>query len=41
MAAKSDIEWIDATWTPVRVGKKVAGRLLDGRTWDQCPKVVA
>jgi protein gp37 len=25
----------EATW----VGKKAAGRLLDGRTWDQCPPV--
>jgi len=25
----------------VRVGKKVAGRLLDGRTWDELPQVVA
>lgn len=24
-----------------RVGKKVAGRLLDGRTWDELPKVAA
>jgi protein gp37 len=22
-----------------RVGKKAAGRLLDGRTWDELPKV--
>lgn len=25
----------------VRVGKKAAGRLLDGHTWDEFPKVVA
>ncbi len=24
-----------------RVGKKAAGRLLDGRTWDECPEVAA
>ncbi|RIR19243.1 DUF5131 family protein, partial [Mycobacteroides abscessus] len=32
-------------WTPCefvdRVGKKRAGRELDGRTWDQYPEVVA
>mgnify|MGYP003586963738 CR=1 FL=1 len=22
-----------------RVGKKAAGRMLDGRTWDECPAV--
>lgn len=30
------------TWAPVRrVGKKAAGRELDGRTWDQYPKETA
>jgi len=24
-----------------RVGKKAAGRLLDGRTWDEVPQVLA
>lgn len=38
----------DYVWTeggdrlePVRVGKKAAGRELDGRTWDEYPEVVA
>ena len=33
------IEWTDRTQMD-RVGKKAAGRLLDGRTWDQFPEVV-
>ena len=33
------IEGIPSTLTAYRVGKKVAGRLLDGRTWDQMPGV--
>ncbi|QRE81862.1 phage Gp37/Gp68 family protein [Rhodococcus ruber] len=33
---------LPASWAPVRrVGKKVAGRELDGRTWDQYPKETA
>ncbi len=28
---------VAATWNMARVGKKAAGRLLDGRTWDQYP----
>ncbi|MHB8191799.1 MAG: DUF5131 family protein [Bellilinea sp.] len=27
-------------WYPERVGKKAAGRLLDGRTWDEYPETV-
>ena len=38
------IEWADATINPVggcmfRCGKRRAGRLLDGRTWDEFPEV--
>jgi protein gp37 len=29
--------WVDHGITPQRVGKKLAGRELDGRTWDQYP----
>lgn len=29
------------TWVMHRVGKKAAGRVLDGRTWDQLPKGAA
>lgn len=32
-----DIEHAPVVWR--RVGKKAAGRLLDGRTWDQMPAV--
>lgn len=28
---------INASDVPIRVGKKAAGRMLDGRTWDQVP----
>jgi protein gp37 len=33
---KKDIQWLDDmhVW---RVGKKAAGRVLDGRTWDELP----
>ena len=31
--------WPDGTWSH-RVDKKMAGRLLDGRTWDEFPEVV-
>jgi len=45
MGDKTNIEWTDATWNPIigcsRIGKKAAGRELDGRTWDEYPKVVA
>jgi protein gp37 len=30
---------IDERWSMIRVGKKAAGRELDGRTWDDCPLV--
>ena len=33
MAGTTGIEWLR------RVGKKAAGRLLDGRTWDEMPAV--
>jgi len=35
---KKDILWLDDVnvW---RVGKKAAGRILDGRTWDEMPNV--
>ena len=29
--------WPDGTWS-VRVGKKAAGRLLDGREWNEFPE---
>lgn len=29
----------DGTWS-IKVGKKAAGRLLDGRTWDEVPEVL-
>lgn len=31
------VEGDPATLTPYRIGKKAAGRFLDGRTWDQMP----
>lgn len=34
------VEWSDVSWSH-RVGKKAAGRLLDGRTHDERPKVAA
>ena len=43
MADKTLIGWTDATWNIItgcsmfRVGKARAGRLLDGRTWDEMP----
>lgn len=50
MADKSAIEWTEATWNPTTgcpfffkqwggVHKKRAGRLLEGRIWDQMPAV--
>lgn len=30
--------WDDGEWTSFRVGKKRAGRELDGRTWDEMPE---
>jgi len=30
---------VDGTWLMARVGKKAAGRHLDGRTWDQYPEI--
>jgi protein gp37 len=35
-ARNGDVIHEDGVWS-VRVGKKAAGRLLDGRTWDQVP----
>jgi protein gp37 len=32
---------LNASDTPIKVGKKAAGRLLDGRTWDEFPGVSA
>lgn len=41
------IEWTEKTWNPVvgcsivrvqRVGKRAAGRLLDGREWSEMPE---
>ncbi len=39
MATK--IEWCEDTWNPIvhRIGKKDAGRLLDGRVWEEYPDV--
>lgn len=41
MSQDSKIEWTEDTWNggygAVRIGKKKAGRLLDGRTWDEMP----
>jgi len=44
MSANTGIEWCHHTKTPFadsiiayRVGKATAGRLLDGRTWDEVP----
>lgn len=31
-------EWADDGGYPVRIGKKLAGRLLDGREWNEFPK---
>jgi len=31
---------VDGTWLMARVGKKAAGRELDGRTWDEYPEAV-
>jgi len=44
MGDKSQIEWCDATWNPAaetyhRVGKKAAGRVLDGLIHDEYPIV--
>lgn len=45
MAANSSIEWTDATWNPVRgctrIGKKAAGRLLDGIEHNAIPEIAA
>jgi protein gp37 len=30
---------LNASNAPVRIGKHAAGRLLDGRTWDEYPEV--
>lgn len=32
-------EWADDEVVMSKVGKKAAGRLLDGRTWDEYPEV--
>ena len=39
--SKFDIgkKWLDGHVASFRVGKKAAGRLLDGRTWDEFPEV--
>ncbi len=39
MGDKSAIEWTDATFEMDfrNVGKHAAGRMLDGRTWDEFP----
>ena len=37
MSANSSIEWTEATWNPVTGCTKIAGRILDGRTWDEMP----
>ena len=34
---RREIMWIDAGTTSLNVGKKLAGRLLDGREWDEFP----
>jgi len=34
-----DIGTANSTDPVYRIGKKAAGRLLDGRTWDQMPGV--
>jgi protein gp37 len=37
---RGGVEWdtLDATKQPMlKVGKRAAGRLLDGRTWDEVP----
>jgi len=41
MSDESKIEWTDATWNPVLDGvqKKKNGRLRQGRTYDEMPKV--
>lgn len=40
MGQGTKIEWADNTFNPWRGCSKVseAGRLLDGRTWDEAPK---
>lgn len=39
MGENSHIEWTDHSWIPWwRVGKKAAGRLLDGREWNEFPQ---
>lgn len=44
MGANTKIEWANDTFNThwgctqlVRLGKKKAGRTIDGRTWDQLP----
>jgi protein gp37 len=40
-AGNAPLHWIDGDNYVMRVGKKAAGRLLDGRTWDEVPPVAA
>lgn len=40
----TSISWTEKTWNPIsgctpRVGPKAAGRLLDGKAWDEYPEV--
>jgi len=35
----TSIEWTDSSWSPIRVGKKAAGAMLDGREWREFPEV--
>lgn len=37
--ATGDGQHLNASDVPVKIGKKAAGRLLDGRTWDEYPQV--
>lgn len=39
--APGDYQQLNASDNPIRVGKRKAGRLLDGRTWDEFPEVRA
>lgn len=39
--APGDGQHLNAGDSPIRVGKRAAGRLLDGRTWDEYPEVRA
>ena len=38
MSNISKIHWTDATWNPCSGCTKKAGRLLDGRQWDEMPQ---